>query len=61
LYSAIVIGFEEPAYKLKESGDVSICIQVTKPPIDQDLTLPSLLFFSIQPILNTAGKFYFCY
>ncbi len=41
LSSAIIIGFEDPLYRVNESesGATMICVNVTNPPLDQPLSV----------------------
>ena len=54
---AIVVGFEKPLYKFNESMPTRICVQVTSPPVEQDLTISSQLIFKAEPVLNHRSKF----
>ena len=54
---AIVVGFEKPLYQFNESLPTRICVQVTSPPVEQDLIISNQLIFKAVPILNHASKF----
>ena len=54
---AIVVGFEKPLYQVNQSMPTRICVQVTSPPVEQDLNILSPLIFKAVPILNYASKF----
>ncbi len=46
LPSAIIIGYEDPLYRVNESGATMICVNVTNPSLDQPL--------SVNPLFLTA-------
>ena len=55
-FSAIVIGFEEPVYTVNEGESVTVCINVTNPPVEASLSLSATLFLSGTHISGTASK-----
>ena len=55
-FSAIVIGFEEPVYTVNEGESVTVCINVTNPPVEFSLSLTGTLFLSGTHISGTASK-----
>ncbi len=56
LFVAIIIGFEETIYRVRESESVMVCVNVTNPPVDVSLSVDQ--FFLLGSVRGgTAGRY----